>query len=132
MTSIGVALKDLLDRGLPLEEAFDRHFAPTYRQRTDGQWDDREGVFEHISHLRTFVADARVTVLDELTDGASYAERHLVRITKDDGGVVEQEVYVFGVRDENGLFTRIEETTLMLQGSEQDRNVGSAKATPKR
>lgn len=41
-TAIVPALTDLLFRsGLDLDTAVDRHFAPDYRQRTDGVWSDR-------------------------------------------------------------------------------------------
>ncbi|GHJ37147.1 nuclear transport factor 2 family protein [Streptomyces sp. TS71-3] len=127
-TTIAAALTDLLfTPGLSLDEAADRHFAPDYRQRTDGRWDDRGGFLQHIAHLRTVVAEGGVDVLDELTDGRSYADRHTVRITKKDGGTVETEVYLFGEFAPDGRFRRAEETTLLLQGSPADRNLGTAR-----
>ncbi|MFK8907887.1 nuclear transport factor 2 family protein [Streptomyces sp. YS-3] len=130
MNRIGIAtaLNDLLfNRGITVEEATDRYFAPDYRQRTDGEWADRAGFVEHITHLRTVVADGRVTVHDELYDGAKYADRHTVDITKTDGSTVSMEVYVFADFAPDGRFRRIEETTLMLSGGAGDRNLGSAR-----
>ncbi|MFD9791933.1 nuclear transport factor 2 family protein [Streptomyces sp. NPDC059070] len=130
MNRIGIAtaLDDLLfNRDITVEEAADRHFAPEYRQRTDGEWADRAGFVEHIAHLRTVVADGRVTVHDELYDGARYADRHTVDITKTDGSAVSMEVYVFAEFAADGRFRRIEETTLMLRGGDADRNLGSAR-----
>lgn len=125
---IATALNDLLfNRGVTVEEAADLYFAPDYRQRTDGEWADRAGFVEHIAHLRTVVADGRVTVHDELYDGAKYADRHTVDITKKDGSTVSMEVYVFAEFAPDGRFRRIEETTLMLSGGEADRNLGSAR-----
>lgn len=37
------------------------------------------------------------------------------------------EVYMFAETEEPGRFLRIEETTLMLKGTESDRDLGSAK-----
>jgi hypothetical protein len=128
VTTISDALNDLLSRRVPLDEAINRHFVATYRQRTDGAWDDRAGFADHIAHLRSFISSVQVTVLEELASGATYAERHIVRLQKDDGATIEQEVYVFGDQDETGRFSRIEETTLMLHGVEGDRGVGRAKA----
>lgn len=127
MTDLATALTDLLNRELPLETAVSRHFADKYRQRTNGAWDDRGQFMTHIAHLRTFVDTAEVTVLEEMIDGASYAERHIVDITKRDGTRVVQEVYVFGEFAPDGRFQRIEETTLMLAGAETDRGIGSAR-----
>ncbi|WP_406483724.1 nuclear transport factor 2 family protein [Streptomyces platensis] len=127
-TGIEAALNDLLfARDITVREAADRHFAPEYRQRTDGEWIDRAGFVEHITHLRTLVADGEVQVHEELCDGSKYADRHTVRITKKDGSTVRMEVYVFADFAPDGRFRRIEETTLMLQGADADRSMGSAR-----
>ncbi len=127
-TGISAALTDLLlNRDLPVEEAADRHFAPEYRQRTDGVWADRAGFIEHISHLRGVVDHGTVEVHEELYDDSNYADRHTVHVTKTDGSTVSMEVYLFGAFAADGRFSRIEETTLMLKGSAADRDLGSAR-----
>ncbi|MCY0957351.1 nuclear transport factor 2 family protein [Streptomyces sp. H27-H5] len=127
-TTIAAALDDLLfTPGLDLREAVDRHFAPDYRQRTDGTWDERDGFIAHIAHLRTVIAEGSIEVHEELTDGRLYADRHTVDVVKKDGSAVRTEVYLFGEFAADGRFRRIEETTLMLSGSETDRNLGSAR-----
>ncbi|WP_405021199.1 nuclear transport factor 2 family protein [Kitasatospora sp. NBC_00070] len=127
-TDIRTALTDLLlTPGLDLDEAADRHFAPDYRQRTDGRWDDRTEFLAHIAHLRTVVADGSVEVHDELTSGDRYADRHTMEITKTDGSTVRMEVYLFAEFAPDGRFRRIEETTLLLEGADSDRNLGSAR-----
>ncbi|MFD5737802.1 nuclear transport factor 2 family protein [Streptomyces sioyaensis] len=127
-TGIAAALTDLLfTPALGLDEAADRHFAPDYRQRTDGGWADRNEFLQHIAHLRTVVADGSIEVHDELSDGLRYADRHTVHVTKNDGSAVRTEVYVFGEFAADGRFRRIEETTLMLEGSDADRDLGSAR-----
>ncbi|GAA2262974.1 MULTISPECIES: nuclear transport factor 2 family protein [Kitasatospora] len=127
-TDIATALTDLLfNPALDLHQAADRHFAPDYRQRTDGRWDDRAGFLTHIDHLRQVVAGGSITVHEELVDGDRYADRHTVDVTKTDGSTVRMEVYLFGEFAPDGRFRRIEETTLMLAGAEADRNLGSAR-----
>jgi ketosteroid isomerase-like protein len=127
-TGIEAAMTDLLFNGdLTLEQAVDRHFTAEYRQRTDGEWADRAQFLEHIAHLRTLVAGGHVEVHEELYDGSKYADRHTAHITKKDGTSVRMEVYVFADLAADGRFSRIEETTLMLQGSSSDRNIGSAR-----
>ncbi|MFB7053022.1 nuclear transport factor 2 family protein [Streptomyces vinaceus] len=128
-TGIAAALNDLIfSRDLTVEEAADRHFTPEYRQRTDGEWADRAGFIEHITHVRGVVADGHVVVHEELYDGSKYADRHTAHITKKDGSTVSMEVYVFADLAPDGRFARIEETTLMLEGSAADRNIGSARS----
>jgi hypothetical protein len=127
-TTIAAALDDLLfTPGLDLDTALDRHFAPDYRQRTDGRWDDRAQFAQHIAHLREVVADGRVEVHEELSSGTAYADRHTVDVRKKDGSTVRMEVYLFGEFDAEGRFRRIEETTLLLAGLDSDRNLGSAR-----
>ncbi|MGW7002356.1 nuclear transport factor 2 family protein [Streptomyces sp. NPDC054933] len=127
-TDIHTALTDLLfTPGLDLDQAADRHFAPDYRQRTDGRWDDRTEFLTHIAHLRKAVVSGTVQVHDELADGDRYADRHTVDVTKTDGSTARMEVYLFGEFAPDGRFRRIEETTLMLAGSEKDRNLGRAR-----
>ncbi|MFI1154390.1 nuclear transport factor 2 family protein [Streptomyces sp. NPDC020817] len=127
-TGIEAALNDLrFHQGVPLEEAAERHFTPGYRQRTDGAWADRAEFLDHISHLRGMVAGGTVEVHDELYDGTKYADRHTCHITKNDGTTVTMEVYVFADLAPDGRFHRIEETTLMLSGSDADRDLGSAR-----
>ncbi|MFG2092068.1 nuclear transport factor 2 family protein [Streptomyces sp. NPDC048612] len=127
-TGIEAALNDLLfSRELTVQEAADRHFTPEYRQRTDGDWADRAAFMEHISHLRTVVADGHVEVHEELYDGSRYADRHTAHLTKKDGSAVRMEVYVFADLAPDGRFARIEETTLLLHGADTDRDMGSAR-----
>jgi hypothetical protein len=127
-TTIADALTDLLLRpDLSVDMAIDRHFAPDYRQRTDGTWTTRAQFAEHISHLRAIISGGTVNVREELTDGHLYAERHVIELVKNDGSVARTEVYAFGERAPDGRFARIEETTLLLAGDEADRNLGSAR-----
>ncbi|MGW4773711.1 nuclear transport factor 2 family protein [Nocardia sp. NPDC004278] len=127
-TDIATALTDLLfTPGLPLTEAIDRHFAPDYRQRTDGRWDTRAEFAEHIAHLREVVTTGSLRVLDEFVHDHTYADRHIVEVIKTDGTHVATEVYLFGEFAPDGRFRRIEETTLLLAGPESERNLGSAR-----
>ncbi|WP_406192105.1 nuclear transport factor 2 family protein [Kitasatospora sp. NBC_01560] len=127
-TDIRTALTDLLlTPGLDLEEAAERHFAPDYRQRADGSWADRTEFLAHIAHLRTVLAGGSVQVHDELTDGTRYADRHTMEVDKTDGSTVRMEVYLFAEFAPDGRFRRIEETTLLVEGADGDRNLGSAR-----
>jgi len=127
-TNIAAALRDLLfTPGLDLKVAIARHFAPTYRQRTNGKWDNYAEFAEHIAYLRKVVVSGSVEVHEELSDGTLYSDRHTIFVTKNDGTTVRTEVYLFGEFAADGRFLRVEETTLMLEGSEADRHLGSAR-----
>lgn len=127
MTNIKAALTDLFDRELALDNALDRHFAPDYRQRTDGTWSDRAEFADHIAHLRSIIRSADINIIDEHRDGTRYADRHTVDVAKVNGGRVVQEVYLFGQFAADGRFLRVDETTLMLAGEEADRDLGNSR-----
>jgi hypothetical protein len=115
VTTIKNAVEDLLNhRQFTVDEATDRHFSPTFRQRTNGRWDDRAAFLARIGLLREVVEHATITVLDELVDADRYAERHVIQLVKRDGERIVQEVYLFAERDPDGRFTCIEEATTML------------------
>ncbi len=115
MTTIKDAVGDLLnDHQLSAQEAVDRHFGPTFRQRVNGSLDDRAGFLARILDIREAVEHATITVLDELVDGNRYAERHVVDLVQRDGTRIRQEVFVFAERDSDGRFARIEETSRTL------------------
>lgn len=121
-------LNELLNQQqLPLEATVDRYFAADYQQKTNGHWDDRENFIRHMCYLREILISAEITVLDELREGDRYATRHQVTANKRDGSRVVMEVYMFATLDTEGRFTRIEETTLLLEGNETDRGMGNAK-----
>lgn len=126
--TIDTVLDEIINhQEIPLEEILDRYFSPGYRQRTDNEWEDRDGFAHHADKLREIIACVKVEVLDELRSGNIYATRHRVLCTKRDGEAVDMEVYMFAEMDDSGRFLRIEEATLMLQGTESDRAIGSAK-----
>jgi len=56
MTTIKDAIDDLFNHPqLPSGEAVDRHFAPGFRQRTNGAWDERSTFLARIDDLREVV-----------------------------------------------------------------------------
>jgi ketosteroid isomerase-like protein len=116
MTTIKSAVEDLLgDRELSPDEVADRHFGPGFEQRVNGTRLDRAAFLERMAELRELVAHATVTVLDEVSEGDRYAERHVISLTQRDGTRVAQEVFVFAQRDADGRFVRIDETSVPLR-----------------
>ncbi|MFI5491440.1 nuclear transport factor 2 family protein [Actinoplanes sp. NPDC051859] len=127
-TGIARALDDLLFDPLPdLAEAIDRHFAPEYRQRTNGVWSDHAGFAAHMAALRGLVRSGHIEVHDELRDGRRYADRHTVTITRHDGHTSRTEVYLFAEFASDGRFLRVEETTLLVEGHAKDAELGSVR-----
>ncbi|MGW5852159.1 nuclear transport factor 2 family protein [Streptomyces sp. NPDC055254] len=124
-TDITRAVNDLLfTPDLDLGVAVDRHFAPDYRQRTDGVWSDRADFIQHMTRLRSLVRDGHIEVHDELRDGLRYADRHTVTLTQHNGRTSRTEVYLFARLAPDGRFERVEETTLLITGHSDDENLG--------
>lgn len=114
MTGMTVVLNELLnERDTPVEEVMARHFVPAYRQRTDGTWADWAEVARNLTRIRTAIRSVRIEMLDELTDGRAYADRHVLTVEMADGTSHVRESYVFGSRAEDGRFERLEEVTLV-------------------
>lgn len=93
----------------------DRHLAPNFRQRVNGQWIDRADFRERLEEVRKMRRHVTFTVLDEIADGAGYAERHLIELVRHDGERIVQEVYVFAVRDLDGRFVCISEAAMSVE-----------------
>ncbi|MFF3859511.1 nuclear transport factor 2 family protein [Streptomyces sp. NPDC002209] len=127
-TDITRAITDLLfSPDLDLAEALDRHFAPDYRQRTNGVWSDRTSFAQHITRLRSLIRSGHIEVHDELRDGRRYADRHTVTLGHHDGHTSRTEVYLFAELAPDGRFQRVEETTLLITGQLDDENLGLVK-----
>ncbi|MBL0885255.1 hypothetical protein [Myceligenerans indicum] len=114
MRSLATVLEELLnERETPIEEVMARHFAPDYRQRTDGVWSGWSEVARNLAGIRTMIRSVRVDLLNEFVGGYDYADRHLLTVEMQDGTRQTRESYVFGTFAQDGRFERIEEVTLV-------------------
>lgn len=64
---------------------------------------DRAAFIAMVTDIRGWIRGGTVRVLDELSTGDVYAERHVFTITMNDGSTAEREVAVFGRFAEDGL-----------------------------
>lgn len=113
MSTIKALVGDLLNNPqMTVAAAMYRHLSSVFRQRSNGRWESRDEVADRITRLRETFGHAIITVLDELRDGARYAERHLIDLARREGGHLVLEVYVFAQTDADGRFAWIEEASL--------------------
>jgi hypothetical protein len=110
---ISDALRDLVfepDPGTQLNQVLDRYYAPDFTYRTDGKTLDRDEFAAMVARYRSQVAGGTVTVLDELRDGSTYAERHAFHLTLHNGASQDREVAIFGTFAPDGRFRHLDET----------------------
>ncbi|KUN18585.1 hypothetical protein AQJ23_39635 [Streptomyces antibioticus] len=110
---ISEALRALVfepDPNEELHQVLDRYYAPDYTHRSDGKTLGREEFEAMVARVRSQVTEGAVTVLDELSDGSAYAERHVFRITLANGSTQSREIAIFGTFAEDGRFQHLNET----------------------
>ncbi|MBV2355452.1 nuclear transport factor 2 family protein [Streptomyces sp. J2-1] len=110
---ISEALRALVfapEPGVELSEAVDRFYSPDYTHRADGRTIDRESFTRMAAGFRDLIEEGTVTVLDEVSDGSVYAERHVFHIRLKDGTTQHREVALFGTLAEDGRFRHLSET----------------------
>jgi len=110
---ISDALRALLfepGSGAGLEQVLDRNYSPDFTFRADGKTLDRGEFAAMAARARSQVAGGAVTVLDELRDGSSYAERHVYHVTLKNGATQDREVTIFGSYAADGRFRQLSET----------------------
>lgn len=82
---ISEALRALVfepEPGVELHEVLDRYYAPDYTHRSDGRTMNRDEFTKMVARIHSQVTEGSVTVLDELRDGSTYAERHAFRVVR--------------------------------------------------
>jgi hypothetical protein len=119
---ISDALTSLLfepDPGVAPDQVLDRYYAPDFTFRTDGKTLDRGEFAKLVARARSTVEEGTVTVLDELRDGSSYAERHVLHITLKNGATQDREVMIFGSYAADGRFRNLSETGFDIDPAER-------------
>jgi hypothetical protein len=108
---ISDALRALVfEPGADLDQVLDRYYAPDFTYRADGKTLDRAEFAAMVARVRSQVAGGTVTVLDELRDGSTYAERHVFHLTLKNGATQDREVAIFGTFAPDGRFRYLSET----------------------
>ncbi|MFF4903182.1 nuclear transport factor 2 family protein [Streptomyces sp. NPDC001068] len=110
---ISEALRALVFEPDPDEElhrTLDRYYAPGYTHRSDGRTLNREEFAHMVAGVRGQITKGEVTVLDEIRDGDTYAERHVFHLTLADGATQSREIAIFGTFAEDGRFQNLSET----------------------
>ncbi|KAF5529033.1 hypothetical protein FNAPI_14014 [Fusarium napiforme] len=106
----------------------ERLFTQDYTSIVDGKCIDFPGFVEHIQHLRQVTTAIKVQVTHFLRQGNQLAERHFVTAEFSNKPPSTYEVFLFATVDESGRIERLVETLRQMDGLEEHKHLGSARA----
>ncbi|MDN2485132.1 nuclear transport factor 2 family protein [Kosakonia sacchari] len=123
---IALALQSVVCHPDHNEAKIREFFSPDYQQVVDGQLLDFTGFVEHMAKLKHLTHAIDVTVVAITGQNNDVLTHHLVAVSKKDGTQAHIDVFAHFTL-ENGLITRCEELTRLVQGTAQDRSLGSVR-----
>lgn len=105
-------------------EAFAELLTPDYLQRVDGKELDYAGFLAHAAALQASVKSASVTFEHIVTDGMSAATVHIADAVKTNGERIRLKVIAY-YRFRGHRISLVDELTHLLEGADEDRDMGS-------
>ena len=106
-----------------IERVARKYFSDSYVQITDGVSICYPEFLEHIRHLKSIAKRIDVQVVDALRDGDKIADRHIVKIVRNDDDTSSIEVYLFGELASDGRLISVTETTRVIEGAESSKTL---------
>lgn len=107
------------------ESEIRRLFAPDYLQKVDGRVLDLESFIAHMRLQKQHIAQAATEFLALAEEGNVVFSNHVVRAVKADGSRVAVQVLAQFDFDDEGRIVRCDELTRLLEGNEDDADIGS-------
>ena len=102
----------------------ERWISPDYRQNVDGKTMGFSEYVEHFKALQSAASSFKIDVLETVCDGNRVCTRHRVHLSKRDGSsALVGVIAVFEV--ENDQILRVDELTQLIEGSHEDKDLGS-------
>jgi len=101
-----------------------RYFSADYQQHADGKVLDHRLFVAHARTLKETLQSATVTFEKIIASGESLASVHIVDAVKHNGQSMKVKVIaLYEIRD--GLISRVDELSHLLEGSESDKDLGT-------
>lgn len=118
------AFSDLFNPANDAQEAAAKYMTPDYVQLVDGEVLDFEGFVNHLKVLQDNLRDVNFTFETVVASENTISDIHIVDAVKNDGSAFRTKVIAFyHMRD--GMIQRIDELTHLIEGGEDDRDMGS-------
>lgn len=106
------------------EKVYATYFSPRYKQYVDGVFLDYEGFVRHMKKQKEIVSSAKVTIDHCIVQGNRLFTKHRVDLRKITGQEIAVQVMTY-YEVEDGKIVLCDELTRLLQGSSEDRYIGS-------
>ncbi|OKH89660.1 nuclear transport factor 2 family protein [Thalassospira sp. TSL5-1] len=113
----------LTDQSVPTEN-LTAFFTPDYVQIVDGKKLDLTAFLQHADTLRHTLIKTDIRFEKIITDGNTIADIHFVHAQKKNGETIHIKVIAFYTLHK-GRICRVEELTYLMEGTADDRDLGS-------
>lgn len=118
--------QDVIENMQADEEIISQYFSSDYIQYVDGHMLDYPGFIQHMKKQKTLINSAKVTIDHFVADANKICTVHRVDIQKKNDEKISVKVIAY-FEIENGKIILCDELTKLLQGGEEDHNIGSTK-----
>ena len=107
------------------EVAIRQLFSAQYLQKVDGKTLDLAAFIAHMHAQKQHIATAQTEFLALAEEGNVVFSNHIVRAKKNDGSEIAVQVLAQFEFDADGKIALCDELTRLLQGSDEDADIGS-------
>lgn len=118
--------EDVIENMQADEEIISQYFSTDYIQYVDGHMLDYPGFIQHMKKQKTLINSAKVTIDHCVAEKNKICTIHRVDIDKKNNEKISVKVIAY-FEIENGKIILCDELTKLLQGGEEDHNIGSTK-----
>lgn len=119
--------KNVTENMNPDESTVARYISPLYQQDVDGHKLDYKGFFQHMVKQKSMVDSVKLTIQHFISEGNKACTVHRVDAVKKNGEKLVVKVVAYFEFDSSGKLILCDELTHVLEGSKEDRNLGSVK-----
>jgi len=116
--------KDVIENPVFDEKIVAQYFSRSYIQTVDNRKLDYTDFVNHIKKLKEKVSVQKVQFLNTAENGTSVFTKHIVKsVLRDNSNITHKVLAEFVIED--GKIETCDELTIMLEGSENEKNLGS-------
>lgn len=111
----------------PDASLIERYFSPLYQQDVDGHRLDYNGFLQHMIKQKSMVKSVKITIERCVVEENKICTIHRVDVVKNNKQKVVVKVIAYFEFDSDGKLIICDELTHVLEGTKEDRELGSVK-----